>query len=112
MAAAPLTTCSSPALTVDSAAPCRGLPGAVLSTLGRQRIDTELGVVRLDPPVVLVLGPVVHKAGLKREERPAFGQDYARALDEAWKRFRRNPEDIKRLGYEDVFIRGNTGTHA
>jgi cyclopropane-fatty-acyl-phospholipid synthase len=46
------------------------------------------------------------EAGLKCEEHLAFGQDYARTMDEAWKRFRANRGEVKeKLGYDDVFIR-------
>lgn len=45
------------------------------------------------------------KAGLKCEEQIAFGQDYARTMDEYWKRFRQNRDDVKKLGYDDEFIR-------
>lgn len=44
-------------------------------------------------------------AGLRCEEQLAFGQDYARTMDEAWKRFRRNREEVRSLGYDDEFIR-------
>ncbi len=43
--------------------------------------------------------------GLKCEEHLAFGQDYARTMQEAWKRFHRNIEDVRKLGYDDDFIR-------
>jgi Mycolic acid cyclopropane synthetase len=39
------------------------------------------------------------------EEQLAFGSDYARTMDEYWKRFHRNLGDVKRLGYDDQFIR-------
>jgi len=45
------------------------------------------------------------EAGLKCEEQLAFGQDYARTMDEAWKRFHRNRDDVRKLGYDDEFIR-------
>lgn len=45
------------------------------------------------------------QAGLKCEEEMSFGQDYARTMDEAWKRFRRNRHDVRRLGFDDQFIR-------
>ena len=45
------------------------------------------------------------EAGLKCEELLAFGQDYARTMDEAWKRFQRNRNDVRKLGYDDEFIR-------
>ena len=44
-------------------------------------------------------------AGLKCEEHIAFGQDYARTMDEYVKRFRRNLDDVRKLGYDDEFIR-------
>jgi cyclopropane-fatty-acyl-phospholipid synthase len=45
------------------------------------------------------------EAGLKCEEQLAFGQDYARTMNEYWKRFHRNLEDVKKLGYDAEFIR-------
>jgi cyclopropane-fatty-acyl-phospholipid synthase len=45
------------------------------------------------------------EAGLKCEEQLAFGQDYARTMNEAWKRFQRNRDDVRKLGYDDEFIR-------
>jgi len=45
------------------------------------------------------------EAGLKCEEQLAFGQDYARTMDEAWRRFQRNREDVRKLGYDDTFLR-------
>jgi cyclopropane-fatty-acyl-phospholipid synthase len=45
------------------------------------------------------------QAGLKCEEQIAFGQDYARTMDEAWKRFHRNQDEVRKLGYDDTFIR-------
>jgi cyclopropane-fatty-acyl-phospholipid synthase len=45
------------------------------------------------------------EAGLMCEEQIAFGSDYARTMDEYWKRFHRNLGDVKRLGYDDEFIR-------
>ena len=45
------------------------------------------------------------EAGLKCEEEIAFGQDYARTMDEAWKRFHQNIESVKKIGYGDEFIR-------
>jgi cyclopropane-fatty-acyl-phospholipid synthase len=45
------------------------------------------------------------EAGLKCEEQLAFGQDYARTMDEAWRRFQHNREDVMKLGYDDEFIR-------
>ncbi|HKW95486.1 MAG TPA: cyclopropane-fatty-acyl-phospholipid synthase family protein [Methylomirabilota bacterium] len=45
------------------------------------------------------------EAGLKCEEQLAFGQDYARTMDEAWKRFHENLADVRKLGYDDEFIR-------
>jgi cyclopropane-fatty-acyl-phospholipid synthase len=45
------------------------------------------------------------EAGLKCDEHLAFGQDYARTMDEAWTRFRRNRADVEKLGYDDEFIR-------
>jgi cyclopropane-fatty-acyl-phospholipid synthase len=45
------------------------------------------------------------EAGLKCEEELAFGQDYARTMDEAWKRFHRNRDDVRRIGYDEEFIR-------
>jgi cyclopropane-fatty-acyl-phospholipid synthase len=45
------------------------------------------------------------EAGLKCEELLAFGQDYVRTMDEAWKRFQRNRNDVRKLGYDDEFIR-------
>ena len=46
------------------------------------------------------------EAGLKCEEHLAFGQDYARTMNECWKRFAVNKEELKRkVGYDDEFIR-------
>jgi cyclopropane-fatty-acyl-phospholipid synthase len=45
------------------------------------------------------------EAGMKCDEHLAFGQDYARTMDEAWTRFHRNLGDVRALGYDDVFIR-------
>lgn len=45
------------------------------------------------------------EAGLKCEEQMAFGQDYARTMDEAWKRFHRNRADVEKLGYDEEFMR-------
>lgn len=45
------------------------------------------------------------EAGLKCEEHLAFGQDYARTMDEGWKNFHRNLDDVRRLGYDEEFIR-------
>jgi cyclopropane-fatty-acyl-phospholipid synthase len=45
------------------------------------------------------------EAGLKCEEHLAFGQDYARTMDEAWTRFHKNWESVKKLGYDDEFMR-------
>lgn len=45
------------------------------------------------------------EAGLKCEEQLAFGQDYARTMNEAWKRFQQNRDDVRKLGYDDEFIR-------
>jgi cyclopropane-fatty-acyl-phospholipid synthase len=45
------------------------------------------------------------EAGLKCEEQIAFGQDYARTMDEAWKRFHCNRANVEKLGYDDEFIR-------
>jgi len=45
------------------------------------------------------------EAGLKCEEQIAFGQDYARTMDEYWKRFHVNLDDVRKLGYDDEFIR-------
>ena len=45
------------------------------------------------------------EVGLKCEELLAFGQDYARTMDEAWKRFQRNRDDVRKLGFDDEFIR-------
>jgi cyclopropane-fatty-acyl-phospholipid synthase len=44
-------------------------------------------------------------AGLKCEEQLAFGQDYARTMDECWTRFQRNRDDVRKLGYDESFIR-------
>jgi cyclopropane-fatty-acyl-phospholipid synthase len=44
-------------------------------------------------------------AGLKCEEQIAFGQDYARTMDHAWRRFARNREDVRALGYDETFLR-------
>ena len=44
-------------------------------------------------------------AGLKCEEELAFGQDYARTMDECWKRFQSNRDGVRSLGYGDDFIR-------
>lgn len=45
------------------------------------------------------------KAGLRCDEHLAFGQDYARTMAECWKRFHRNLDDVRKLGYDDTFIR-------
>jgi cyclopropane-fatty-acyl-phospholipid synthase len=45
------------------------------------------------------------EAGMKCEEHLAFGQDYARTMDEAWKRFARNREDVRRIGFDEEFLR-------
>jgi len=45
------------------------------------------------------------EAGLKCDEHLAFGQDYARTMDEAWTRFHRNLDGVRALGYDDEFIR-------
>lgn len=45
------------------------------------------------------------EAGLKCDEHLAFGQDYARTMDEAWKRFHKNWDSVKKLGYDDEFMR-------
>ena len=45
------------------------------------------------------------EAGLKCDEHLAFGQDYARTMDEAWTRFHRNLDSVRALGYDDTFIR-------
>lgn len=45
------------------------------------------------------------EAGLKCDEHLAFGQDYARTMDEAWTRFHRNLDSVRKLGYDDEFIR-------
>ena len=45
------------------------------------------------------------EAGLKCDEHLAFGQDYARTMDEAWKRFARNREDVRKIGFDEVFLR-------
>ncbi len=45
------------------------------------------------------------QAGLKCEEQLAFGQDYARTMDECWKRFQHNREEVRKLGYDEGFIR-------
>lgn len=45
------------------------------------------------------------QAGLRCEEELSFGQDYARTMAEAWTRFRRNRDDVRRLGYDETFIR-------
>jgi cyclopropane-fatty-acyl-phospholipid synthase len=44
-------------------------------------------------------------AGLRCEEQLAFGQDYARTMEECWKRFHRNLGDVRKIGYDDEFIR-------
>jgi len=45
------------------------------------------------------------EAGLKCDEHLAFGQDYARTMDEAWTRFHRNMDSVRTIGYDDEFIR-------
>lgn len=45
------------------------------------------------------------EAGLKCDEHLAFGQDYARTMDEAWKRFARNREDVRKIGFDEEFLR-------
>jgi cyclopropane-fatty-acyl-phospholipid synthase len=45
------------------------------------------------------------EAGLKCEEQIAFGQDYARTMDEYWNRFHVNLDDVRKLGYDEEFIR-------
>lgn len=45
------------------------------------------------------------EAGLKCEEQLAFGQDYAKTMDEAWTRFARNREEVRKLGYDETFLR-------
>jgi cyclopropane-fatty-acyl-phospholipid synthase len=45
------------------------------------------------------------EAGLKCDEHLAFGQDYARTMDEGWKRFQRNRGEVAKLGYDEEFIR-------
>jgi cyclopropane-fatty-acyl-phospholipid synthase len=45
------------------------------------------------------------RAGLKCDEHLAFGQDYARTMEECWQRFHRNLDDVRKLGYDDEFIR-------
>jgi cyclopropane-fatty-acyl-phospholipid synthase len=44
-------------------------------------------------------------AGLRCEEQLAFGQDYAHTMEECWTRFHRNLADVRRIGYDDEFIR-------
>ncbi|HEU4881400.1 MAG TPA: cyclopropane-fatty-acyl-phospholipid synthase family protein [Longimicrobium sp.] len=45
------------------------------------------------------------EAGLKCDEHLAFGQDYARTMDEAWTRFHKNLDSVRGIGYDDEFIR-------
>lgn len=45
------------------------------------------------------------EAGLKCDEHLAFGQDYARTMAECWERFQRNRDDVRKLGYDEEFIR-------
>lgn len=46
------------------------------------------------------------EAGLRCVEELSFGQDYARTMDEAWKRFAINREDVrKKLGCDETFLR-------
>ncbi len=45
------------------------------------------------------------EAGLKCDEHLAFGQDYARTMSHCWVNFHRNLDDVRALGYDDVFIR-------
>jgi cyclopropane-fatty-acyl-phospholipid synthase len=45
------------------------------------------------------------EAGLKCDEHLAFGQDYARTMDEAWTRFHKNMDSVRKIGYDDEFIR-------
>ncbi len=45
------------------------------------------------------------EAGLRCEEQLAFGQDYARTMDEGWKRFARNREEVGKLGFDEAFLR-------
>jgi len=44
-------------------------------------------------------------AGLRCEEHLAFGPDYARTMAECWTRFHEHLDDVKKLGYDDAFIR-------
>ena len=43
--------------------------------------------------------------GLKCDEHLAFGQDYARTMTEAWRNYHENIDDVRALGYDEVFIR-------
>ena len=45
------------------------------------------------------------EAGLKCDEHLAFGQDYARTMDEAWTRFAKNREDVRKVGFDEEFLR-------
>lgn len=45
------------------------------------------------------------EAGLRCEEQLAFGQDYAKTMNEAWTNFQRNQEDVRKLGFDTKFIR-------
>jgi len=45
------------------------------------------------------------EAGLKCEEELAFGGDYARTMEEAWRRFAGNREQVRALGYDETFLR-------
>lgn len=45
------------------------------------------------------------EAGMKCEEHLAFGQDYAKTMDEAWKRFAKNREDVRKAGFDEEFLR-------
>ncbi len=45
------------------------------------------------------------EAGLKCDEHLAFGQDYARTMSHCWTNFHNNLDDVRALGYDDMFIR-------
>jgi len=45
------------------------------------------------------------EAGLKCDEHLAFGQDYARTMVECWNNYQKNIDDVRALGYDEVFIR-------
>ena len=45
------------------------------------------------------------EAGLRCDEQLAFGQDYAKTMNEVWTNFQRNRDDVRKLGFDTKFIR-------